>query len=74
MQKSKIRRMAAHWLMMPDGQCRTQWVVEIRSGRVSDYYPLKEELPFTEWLNGTIQLEENADGSLSAFYEGKMIE
>lgn len=33
-------------------------VVEIEDGIVKSYYQLSEELPFTEWIGGTIELSE----------------
>jgi hypothetical protein len=48
-------------------------ILEIQSSRVLRYYPLQEEQAQTEWWSGTIQLSEEEDGSLRAFYQGKEI-
>lgn len=41
-------------------------VVEICNGVVKSYYSLSEELPFTEWIGGTIKLSEK-NGELVAY-------
>ncbi len=40
---------------------------------VKDYYPLTEELPFTEWLGGTITLSNDAEGCIRAYKNGKRL-
>ncbi len=51
-------RFAVNRLHLPDGRIRTCQVLEIREdGRVV-FFPLTEELPFTEWRGGDYWLSE----------------
>lgn len=70
---SPLRRIACHEIRLPNNQTLPMSVVEIQSGKVLRYYPLKEEQAATEWWKGLIQLKLQDDGSLKAFYEGKEI-
>lgn len=49
-------------------------VVEICEGRVVNYYTFSDELPMTEWLGGRIEIKKNVDGSLSAYWQGTLLE
>lgn len=73
-QKSKpFRRIASNRVITPEGKNLTQQVIEISEGCVTKLYPLRQELPFTEWMQGQIELKRNPDGSVSAYYKGKPI-
>lgn len=69
-----LRRVASHWLVLPNSQRLSKMVVEIRSGRVEQYYPLNGEKAQTEWLSGSILLKEDTEGRWLAYYEGKRLE
>ncbi len=49
-----------------------QYVIELMDGKVVDYYPFSEELPFTEWYGGCIELTPAQDDEdcLVAIYNG----
>lgn len=47
-----MRRVAAHWLYLPDGRKIHLPVVELTGDDVLNYYPIEDELPMTEWLGG----------------------
>ena len=67
------RRIACHQLVLPTGKSLTLQVVEIRGGLVENYYSFTEELPRTEWLPGCVKLNDDGDGLVRAYYEGKLI-
>lgn len=67
------RRIAANRVIIDDRQL-IQYVVEIENGIVTNYYPLTEEQPFTEWLGGNILLTKDANGIIRASKDGKFIE
>lgn len=67
------RRIAANRVIIDDRQL-IQYVVEIENGIVTNYYPLTEEQPFTEWLGGIILLTKDANGIIRASKDGKFIE
>lgn len=67
------RRIAANRVIIDDRQL-VQYVVEIENGIVTNYYPLTEEQPFTEWLGGTILLTKDVNGIIRASKDGKFIE
>lgn len=68
-----MRKIAAHRLETPTGVVHLG-VVVIRDGIVEDYSPFSGELPFTEWLGGTIVIQPDADGRLRAYQEGVILE
>ena len=47
-----MRRIAVRRLHLPDGQILTNQVIEFADDGSQRYFPLTEELPFTEWLGG----------------------
>lgn len=50
-----IRRYASHYLLLPDGACLKQQLLEVEEGRVVRFSPFDgEELADTEWLPGVI--------------------
>ncbi len=46
---SEFRRFAVSRLHLPDGRVLSNQVIETMDEKVVRYYPLTEELPFTEW-------------------------
>lgn len=50
-----MRRIACNYLIV-DGKKLTNQVIELDGERVIAYYPLKEELAMTEWVDGTIEV------------------
>ena len=49
-----MRRVAASRVFMNEKEFFNNHVVELFNHSVTNHYPLKEELPMTEWLGGTI--------------------
>jgi hypothetical protein len=73
-QKSKsFRRIASNQVITPEGKSLTLQVIELTEGGVTKLYPLHQEQPFTEWMQGQIELKRNPDGSVNAYYQGKPI-
>lgn len=50
--------MAAHEVKAA-GEVIQQAVVELKGGKVERYYPFTDELPQTEWLGGTILIDDD---------------
>lgn len=50
-----VRRFGVNRLIL-DGIVHLQCVVTVKDGEVIDFHPLTEELPFTEWRGGTVEL------------------
>jgi hypothetical protein len=69
-----IRRVAAHEVDVCGKETLSIAVVEISEGRVVNYYTFSDELPMTEWLGGRIEIKKNEDGSLSAYWQGTLLE
>ena len=69
-----IRRVAAHEVDVCGKETLSMAVVEISEGRVANYYTFSDELPMTEWLGGSIEIKKNEDGSLSAYWQGTLLE
>lgn len=55
-----VRRIAVNRVVL-NGKEHRQCVVLIDGDTVIDYKPFTEELPFTEWIGGTIELEEKGN-------------
>lgn len=70
----ELKRCGAHEVRLPGGNVLEQAVVEIADGRVVNYYEFREELPMTEWLGGTIEIERDEEGTLVALWHNKKIE
>lgn len=51
-----IKRYAAHQVVVSAHDTCKQYVVEMENHIVSRVFPLREELPFTEWTGGMIVL------------------
>ena len=71
-QKSPSRRVAVHEVVWPDGRRWALAVVVLQGGLVTDCYPFKHEPPLTEWLGGTVTIEETAQGMV-AFRNGQRL-
>ena len=69
-----IRRVAAHEVDVFGKETLSMAVVEISEGRVVNYYTFSDELPMTEWLGGRIEIKKNEEGSLSAYWQGTLLE
>ncbi len=56
-----MRRIAVSRLHLPDGTVLKNQVLELSADEksVTNYYPLTQELPFTEWRGGDYYLGEN---------------
>lgn len=63
-----IRKVAAHEVRV-DGSVLIQAVVELKEGRVVNYYTFTDELPLTEWLGGVIEIRES-----KAYWNGRILE
>lgn len=68
-----MRKIAAHRLETPSGVIHLG-VVVIRGGIVEGYFSFSGEIPFTEWLGGTIVIQPDADGRLRAYQDGAILE
>ena len=68
------KRIAVNSVVTPEGTVLSPAVIEFEEGVVAKVYPLERELPFTEWLGGTVTLQEDADGRLTAYKDGEKIE
>jgi hypothetical protein len=72
--KTPYRRIACNELITLEGQCLTHCVVELsEDGRVERHYALREELPFTEWMQGQLVLKKTGDGIVHVYYNDKKI-
>lgn len=69
----KTRRIACAELLTPQGTVLTQHVVEISQGKVVQYYPLKKELPFTEWEMSSLSLRKDDEGQLTLWKDNEPI-
>jgi len=71
--KRKLRRIACHEIVLEDRSSLSLAVLEIQQGRILRYYPLTQELPFTEWVAGRIVLKRDEEGIMHAYYNNEMI-
>ena len=71
--RHSIRQIASNTLVTVNGSNLTQYVVRLSNGYVTDLFPLQEELSNTEWIQGTISLQESDDGRIRAYYQGKLL-
>ena len=63
-----FRRVASNYLIVGDRRLINH-VVELLDGQVVNYYPLRGEIPMTEWLGGTITIENG-----KAYHNGKPLQ
>ena len=69
-----LRRIASNELITLEGECLTQQVVELsEDGQLVRHYPLRKELPFTEWISGQLSLKRNKDGKINVYINNKLI-
>ena len=61
-----MRRIGANDVITPDGEILSPAVVEIDNGMVQQWYRLDMEMPFTEWIGGTIELQADNNGNIMA--------
>lgn len=52
-----MKRIAVSRLHLPDGTVLLNQVIETSEEGEISYYPLTDELPFTEWLGGDYYLK-----------------
>lgn len=71
---TRVRRVAAHRIIHPDGKEQEMGVVLIAHGVVTGCSPLQGEPPFTEWIGGTIELRTNENGQVTAYKNQLKIE
>lgn len=67
-----LRRVAANRVIV-DGARLRQCVVELQDGVVTDYYTFTDEVPFTEWLGGIIEIKKDMTGFLVAEWNGALL-
>lgn len=65
------RIFAAHHVLCPDGTVVDLGYVEIADRHVYKVGRLCGEQPFTEWIGGTIDIRQSADGQLTAYKDGQ---
>lgn len=53
----EIRRVASNIVIDEEGRKYKNHVIELYDSHVVNLYPLKGEIPMTEWLGGTIIIE-----------------
>ena len=68
------KRIAVNSVVKANSTVLSPAVIEFEGDAVVNVYPLERELPFTEWLGGTVTLQEEADGRLTAYKDGEKIE
>lgn len=66
----KVRRIAVNSVVV-GGSTIVQCVVELYEGIVTGYKFLDCEQAATEWLGGTVELKEDAEGLVHAYKNGK---
>lgn len=67
-----FRRVASNRVLI-DGREFKPCVVELNDGIVVNYYTFTDELPLTEWLGGTIELQRDENGVLRAIWNDKLL-
>ncbi|MCI1519617.1 MAG: hypothetical protein LKH53_09240 [Prevotella sp.] len=68
-----IHRYAAYEVTV-EGQTFHRTYVEVREGRVVGYGELLEEMAFTEWLGGAIEVKTDERGVLCAYCKNRHLE
>jgi hypothetical protein len=71
--KHNIHRFAAPEVII-EGRTFSQIYIEVIEGKVVNYGKLQEEMAFTEWLVGTIEVKTNEKGLLHACYGNRQLE
>ena len=70
---TRVRRCAAHQILMPNGDTLDMGVVEVQNGEVVGCYALQGEPPMTEWLGGKIEIKPDDNGVLRAYHQGQTL-
>ena len=73
MKQTVTRRIACNELITTEGQCLTLYGVEISNGCVTGLFPFLHETANTEWMRGRIELRNDGDGHVRAYYKEKLI-
>lgn len=68
-----MRRIGANDVITPDGEILSPAVVEIDNGMVQQWYRLDMEMPFTEWIGGTIELQDDNNGNIMAIKNNRIL-
>ena len=68
-----MRRIGANDVITPDGEILSPAVVEIDNGMVQQWYRLDMEMPFTEWIVGTIELQADNNGNIMAIKNNRIL-
>ena len=68
-----MRRIGANEVITPDGESLRPAVVEIDNGMVQQWYRLDMEMPFTEWIGGTIELQADNNGNIMAIKNNRIL-
>ena len=67
------RRIASNEVTTPEGQILTRYVVELaEDSTVCDLYPLTQEMAFTEWMQGRLEVR-NENGCRRVYYNNKLV-
>ena len=68
-----MRRIGANDVITPDGEILSPAVVEIDNGMVQQWYRLDMEMPFTERIGGTIELQADNNGNIMAIKNNRIL-
>lgn len=67
----RMKRYAAHQIVLEDGTAIEQGIVELSDGGiVARTFPFRHEQPMTEWLGGVIEVKADEAGRLRAYHHG----
>ena len=67
------RRIASNVVTTPEGQSLTQYVVELaEDSTVCALYPLTQEMAFTEWMQGRLEIR-NENGRRHVYYNNILV-
>ena len=67
----RMKRYAAHQIVLGDGTAIEQGIVELSDGGVvARTFPFWHEQPMTEWLGGVIEVKADEAGRLRAYHHG----
>lgn len=67
----RMKRYAAHQIVLEDGTAIEQGIVELSDGGVvARTFPFWHEQPMTEWLGGVIEVKADEAGRLRAYHHG----
>ena len=67
------RRIASNVVTTPEGQSLTRYVVELgEDSTVCDLYPLTQEMAFTEWMQGRLEIRDE-NGCRRVYYHNRLV-